>query len=96
MIFWHLQVIYFMVYYSCVILASKGVCALKEIPKISVGDILEMKKEHPCGARRFSVLRIGSDIRIVCSGCGRDMVFPREKIEKMIKKVFPKEDEHDG
>jgi len=57
------------------------------IPKINVGDRLELKKKHPCGTSVFTVLRVGSDIRIVCSGCGRDMVLPREKLEKAIKKI---------
>lgn len=57
------------------------------IPKINVGDRLELKKKHPCGTSVFSVLRVGSDIRIVCEGCGRDMVLPREKLEKAIKKI---------
>ena len=57
------------------------------IPKITVGDKLELKKKHPCGTSVFSVLRVGSDIRIVCDGCGRDMIMPREKLEKAIKKI---------
>lgn len=61
------------------------------IPKILVGDILELKKKHPCGSLRFKVLRIGSDIRIVCEGCGRDMVLPREKLEHAIRKIYPAE-----
>lgn len=63
---------------------------MRQIPKIDVGDILEMKKAHPCGTKRFLVLRIGSDIRLVCEGCGRDMVLPREKVEKALRKVIPK------
>ncbi len=61
------------------------------IPKILVGDKLELKKKHPCGTSVFSVLRIGSDIRIVCDGCGRDMVIPREKLERSIKKIHHEE-----
>jgi hypothetical protein len=62
------------------------------IPKILVGDVLELKKKHPCGSLRFKVLRIGSDIRIVCEGCGRDMVLDRVKLERAIRKLFPAED----
>ena len=58
------------------------------IPKISVGDRLELKKKHPCGTSVFSVLRVGSDVRIVCEGCRRDMVLSREKLEKAIKKIY--------
>ncbi len=55
--------------------------------KIAVGDILKMKKKHPCSSDIFKVMRAGSDVRIVCTGCGRDLTLPREKLEKMIKKV---------
>ncbi len=65
------------------------------IPKISVGDTLELKKPHPCGTKKFTVLRIGSDIRIVCCGCGRDMTLERIKLEKAIKNIIPTEDHHD-
>lgn len=63
------------------------------IIRFSVGDVLEMKKDHPCGTRRFEVKRVGSDIRVVCLGCGRDMTVPRIKLEKGIKRVIPKETE---
>ncbi len=58
-----------------------------KIPSISVGDTLELKKNHPCGSKLFTVVRVGSDIRIICKGCGRDMTQPREKLEKAIKKI---------
>ena len=64
------------------------------IPKILVGNTLELKKAHPCGSKRFTVLRVGSDIRIVCTGCGRDMTIARIKLEKSIKKIYPPEDTH--
>ena len=63
-----------------------------QIPKIGVGDVLEMKKAHPCGAKRFQVLRTGSDIRLVCEGCGRDMVLPRDKVEKSLRKIIASQD----
>ena len=62
------------------------------IPKICPGDTLELKKKHPCGSSSFSVVRVGSDIRIICSGCGRDMTLSREKLEKSIKKIIHAED----
>lgn len=67
---------------------------MNAIPKIAVGDTLELKKPHPCGTKTFTVLRIGTDIRIVCCGCGRDMVLPRVKLEKAIKKIYTAEDEN--
>ncbi len=57
------------------------------IIRFSVGDKLRMKKKHPCGSDTFSVTRVGSDVRIVCDGCGRDLTLAREALEKMIKKV---------
>jgi len=61
------------------------------IVKISVGDTLEFKKQHPCGGKLFSVARIGSDIRVICKICGRDMTLPREKLERSIKRIIPAE-----
>ena len=62
-----------------------------EFVKISVGDTLLMKKKHPCSSSTFTVTRVGSDIRIICTGCGRDLTFQREALERMIKKVIPTE-----
>ena len=61
------------------------------IPKFSVGDMLEMKKSHPCGTKLLRVLRTGSDVRIQCNGCGRDVTVERVKLEKSIKKIIPSE-----
>ena len=61
------------------------------IPKFSMGDTLEMKKNHPCGAKTFRVLRTGTDVRIQCTGCGRDVTVERLKLEKSIKKIIPSE-----
>lgn len=54
---------------------------------IRVGDMLTMKKQHPCGGTRFSVLRIGMDFRLRCETCGHEMMIPRLKAEKNIRKV---------
>ena len=58
-----------------------------KIIKLSVNDTVELKKPHPCGAREFRILRVGSDVRMICLGCGRDMTLGREKLEKAIRKV---------
>ena len=55
---------------------------------IAVGDIIQTRKKHPCGASSFEVLRVGMDFRIRCTGCGREVMLPRVKIEKNIKKVL--------
>ena len=54
----------------------------------SVGDQLVLKKKHPCSSDTFKVMRGGSDVRIICLGCKRDLTVEREKLEKMIKKVI--------
>ena len=57
------------------------------------GDILVMKKNHACAgnAKHFTVLRVGSDIRMVCNNCGHDITLARIKLEKNIKSVIEKE-----
>ena len=59
------------------------------IPRFNTGDRLRMKKDHPCGSNSFTVLRTGSDIRIRCDGCGRDVTVARVKLEKNIREVLP-------
>lgn len=59
--------------------------------KISTGDTLRLKKKHPCSSDTFRVARVGSDIRIICTLCGRDLTFERQKLEKMIKAVITAE-----
>lgn len=54
---------------------------------IAVGDILTMKKPHPCGCNTFLVLRVGMDFKIRCQKCGHEVMAPRLKIEKNIKKT---------
>ena len=58
---------------------------------VQVGDILEMKKPHPCGSRRFLVLRSGMDFKIRCTGCGHEVMVPRVNAEKNIKKIIRQE-----
>lgn len=55
---------------------------------IQIGDIILMKKPHPCGSKEFKVVRIGMDFKIVCTGCGHEVMLPRSKCEKSIKKVI--------
>ena len=55
---------------------------------LDVGTRVKMKKKHPCGANTFSVLRIGMDFRLKCDGCGREVMVPRTKAEKSLKKII--------
>ncbi len=54
---------------------------------VRVGDVLTLKKKHPCGSDRWAVLRIGADFKLRCLGCGREVMGPRQKYEKQIKKL---------
>ena len=58
-----------------------------EIKKFEVGDVLEMKKAHPCGEKRWKVLRTGAYFRLKCLGCGHEIMVPRFKAEKNIREV---------
>ena len=55
------------------------------------GDFLEMKKQHPCGCKRFLVLRSGMDFKIRCTQCGHEIMIPRVMAEKNIKKIIREE-----
>lgn len=54
---------------------------------VRVGDVLELKKAHPCGSKSWLVLRVGMDFRLRCQGCGHELMLPRSKAEKAIKKI---------
>ncbi len=58
-----------------------------EIKKYAVGDIVEMKKAHPCGEKRFKIIRTGTDIKLKCVGCDHLVMMPRPKFIKMLKNV---------
>ena len=54
---------------------------------IQVGDVLTMKKAHPCGSKQWQVLRIGADFKLRCCGCGHEVMGPRSKFEKKVWQV---------
>ena len=58
---------------------------------IQVGDVLKMKKQHPCGSSTWEVLRVGADFRLKCTGCEHMVMIPRTKAEKNIKEILRKE-----
>ena len=58
---------------------------------VQVGDIIIMKKSHPCGSDRFIITRVGMDFKIKCEKCGHEIMAPRHKIEKNIKKTIKPE-----
>ncbi|WP_251446809.1 DUF951 domain-containing protein [Vermiculatibacterium agrestimuris] len=60
---------------------------------IRVGDRLELKKPHPCGSREWQVLRVGMDFKLRCVQCGHELMIPRAKAEKNVKKIIRTEAE---
>lgn len=56
--------------------------------KYYIGDIVELKKLHPCGSKQWEVTRTGADFRIKCLGCQHQVMLPRPKFEKSVKKVI--------
>ena len=59
-----------------------------DIIKYRAGDIIEMKKQHPCGSKQFKILRVGGVMRVICLGCSRDMDIDRLKLEKATKRII--------
>lgn len=59
-----------------------------EAKQYQLNDIVEMKKQHPCGTNEWKVIRLGADIRIKCEGCGHSVMIPRREFEKKLKKVL--------
>ena len=55
--------------------------------ELKLGDIVVMKKQHPCGSKEFELTRLGVDYKLKCCGCGREVIIPRIKAEKNIKAV---------
>lgn len=61
------------------------------VPDYDLGDIIEMKKPHPCGlSKEWQIIRMGADIRIKCRGCGHSVLIPRSKFDKRIKRIVEK------
>ncbi len=55
-----------------------------------IGDVVKLKKQHPCGSREWEVLRVGADFRLKCMGCGHQIMVPRKLVEKNTKEIIKK------
>lgn len=55
--------------------------------QVQLGDIVRMKKPHPCGGSEWEVLRVGMDFRLKCQGCGHLVMLPRPKFERMVRGI---------
>lgn len=62
------------------------------VESFGLGDIIQMKKQHPCGEYNFEVIRVGADVKIKCVGCGRIVMIPRSKFVKLAKKIVKSAD----
>lgn len=69
---------------------------MTSIPKLNQGDILELKKPHPCGGARMKILRLGSDVKIECLTCAHQMTLDRIKLEKSIRRILAAEGDTKG
>ncbi|EGB93860.1 MAG: DUF951 domain-containing protein [Clostridium sp.] len=58
--------------------------------RFDIGDIIRMKKSHPCGSHEWEVLRVGADFRLKCVGCGHQIMVPRRLVEKNTKEIRKK------
>ena len=55
-------------------------------------DRVELKKPHPCGSIQWEILRVGMDIKLKCCGCGHELMLPRSRAEKSIRKIMREEE----
>jgi len=58
---------------------------------IQLGDVIKLKKQHPCGSNEWEVLRVGADFRLKCLGCGHQIMLPRKQVEKNIRQIVKKQ-----
>ena len=61
--------------------------------ELQLGDIIKMKKAHPCGSQEWKVLRVGADFRLQCMGCGHQVMMARRLVEKNVRGVRREEAE---
>ena len=56
--------------------------------QIALGDLVKMRKVHPCGSDQWVITRTGADVKIKCQGCGRVVMLDRVEFEKRVKKII--------
>ncbi|OUM97654.1 MAG: DUF951 domain-containing protein [Firmicutes bacterium ZCTH02-B6] len=64
--------------------------------KFYLGDVVQMRKAHPCGSDQWEVMRTGMDFRIRCLGCGRVVMLPRRRFERQVKAIVKRVIEDEG
>lgn len=63
---------------------------------IRIGDVVQLRKRHPCGSDRWQVYRVGADIGLRCLGCERRVMIPRSKLTRQVKAVWPPQTAAEG
>ena len=66
---------------------SSNSTADQPVLAVNVGDIVSLRKPHPCGSRRWRVRRVGADVGLVCEGCGRRILMPRRELRRRIARI---------
>lgn len=61
--------------------------------KVEIGDIIKLKKQHPCGGYDWEILRVGTDFRIKCTTCDRQVWLPRREVLRRMKKIVSRKEE---
>lgn len=69
-----------------------GVCILERV-RYDIGDIVKMKKSHPCGSNLWEITRTGIDFGMKCKGCGHFVMIPRVKFEKAVREIVEKKNQ---
>ncbi len=62
---------------------------MREDARVHLGNVVEMRKPHACGANQWTVVRIGADIRVRCTQCGRAVLMPRPKFLRAVRRILP-------
>lgn len=57
--------------------------------ELHMGQVVTLKKVHPCGSTQWEVVRLGMDVRLRCRGCDRYVLFPRSQLERRVRSVGP-------
>jgi hypothetical protein len=60
------------------------------LTELALGDVVRLRKLHPCGSADWTVVRLGADIGLECKGCGRRVLLPRRELARRLKEIFPK------
>lgn len=58
--------------------------------EFGLNDVVQMKKQHPCGENSWKIIRMGMDVRVKCLGCERSVLIPRNQFSKKVKKIIIK------